>query len=55
MDWNNAKVIQICDNYHKRKLYEALIIGGYDETSLLNRDKGYNRNNIWSTIIEKRA
>ena len=38
----------------ERRIYEALIIRGFDETSILNRDKGHYINNIWNAIIEKR-
>jgi hypothetical protein len=55
IDFTNAKIIRSCDNCYERRIHEALIIRGYDETSLLNRDKGYHINNIWSTVIEKRA
>ena len=55
MNWNESKIIKSCNDFHERKIFEALIIRGFDETSLLNRDKGHDINNIWSTVIEKYA
>ncbi len=43
------------DNWFDRKVDEALIIRGFGETPLINRDKGCYIKNIWSTVIEKRT
>jgi hypothetical protein len=46
MDWVRAKVINTSDNWLERKIDEALIIRGFGETPLLNRDKICYINNI---------
>ena len=54
IDWNGSKVLVSCDDFYKRKLSEALVIRGYSETLLFNRDKELNINNIWNPVIQKR-
>ena len=55
IDWTKAKIIKSSHNWYERKIYEALIIRGYDENSLLSRDLGYNIDHCWNIVIDKRA
>ena len=51
MDWNNLRIIKSSNDNTERRIYEALIIRGFDETSILNC---HYINNIWNAVIEKR-
>jgi hypothetical protein len=49
MDWQKSAVIKTSYDCFESKIYES-IIRSFDQKVLLNRDKGQQLSNIWSTV-----